>query len=97
MRLICTVLPVVSFTLVLFVGKKRINQAWLKEFIQEHKPSIEFLELFAVTAAVISWIHQFKNRRIMLLCDNKSVVDMINLTTTSCKNCMVLIRFLWFG
>ena len=67
---------------------------WPKEFIKRYKPSIEYLELYAVTAAVICWIHKFKNKRIILFCDNRSVVDMINLTTTSCKNCMVLIRMI---
>ena len=47
--------------------------------------------MFAVTAAVSK---KFKNRRIILFCDNKSVVDMINITSTSCKNCMVLIRLI---
>ena len=69
--------------------------AWMhKTFIRKFNPSIEYLELFAVTAAVITWIHQFKNKRIILFCDYRSVVDMINLTTTSCKNCMVLVRMI---
>ena len=66
-------------------------QLWDKSFIQKYNQSIEYLELYAVTAAVLTWIHKYKNRRIILFCDNQSVVDMINLTTTSCKNCMVLI------
>ena len=60
----------------------------------QFKPSIEYLELFAVTAAVLSWIHKFKNKRVILFCDNRSVVDMINNTSSSCKNCMVLIRMI---
>ena len=67
---------------------------WDPVFIEKYQPSIEYLELFAVTAAVLAWIHQFKNRRIILFCDNSSVVNMINLTTTSCKNCMVLVRMI---
>ena len=69
---------------------------WPKEFLKRCKPSIEYLELFGVVAGVLAWIHRFKNRRIVLFCDNESVVGMINLTTTSCKNCMVLIRILVF-
>ena len=75
-------------------GKNWMYQLWDQKFITKHKPSIEFLELFGVTAAVIQWIQRFRNRRIILFCDNKSVVDMINHTTTSCKNCMTLIRFI---
>ena len=69
-------------------------QMWPTEFINRYRPSIEYLELFAVTAGVLTWLHKFKNRRIILFCDNRSVVDMINCTSTSCKNCMVLIRFI---
>ena len=69
-------------------------QMWAPDFIKKVHPSIEYLELFAVTAAVLTWIHQFKNRRIILSCNSKSVVDMINYTTTSFKNCMVLIRMI---
>ena len=73
-----------------------MTQDWPEEFLKKYKPSIEYLELYTVTAAVLAWIHRFKNRRIILFCDNRSVVDMINLTTTSCKNCMVLIRLILF-
>ena len=66
----------------------------MPEFLKNCKPCIEYLELFAVTAAVLVWIHNFKNKRIILFCDNKSVVDMINLTSTSYRNCMVLIRMI---
>ena len=67
---------------------------WSKDFIQKYRPSIEYLELFGVVAGVLTWIHRFRNRRIILFCDNESVVKMINITSTSCKNCMVLIRIL---
>ena len=63
-------------------------------FIIDKDPSIQYLELFAVTASVLLWIHKVRNKRIRLYCDNKSVVDMINMNTSSCKNCMVLIRIL---
>ena len=73
-------------------GASWMYQKWDPAFIKKHRPSIEYLELFAVTAGVLTWIHRFRNKRIILFCDNQSVVDMINLTSTSCKNCMVLIR-----
>ena len=75
-------------------GSAWMMQKWDQEFLQKNKPSIEYLELFAVTAAVLAWIHKFKNGRIILFCDNRSVVDMINYITTSCRNCMVLIRII---
>ena len=73
---------------------KWISECWPKDFLHNCNPSIEYLELYAVTTAVVDWIHKFKNRRIILFCDNKSVVDMINITSTSCKKCMVLIRII---
>ena len=71
-----------------------MSQEWPQEFIKQKKPSIESLELFGVTAAVLAWIHKFRNKRIILFCDNQSVVDMINVTSTSCRHCMVLIRMI---
>ena len=35
---------------------------WDPQFIVQNDPSIEYLELFAVTAAILAWIHQFENR-----------------------------------
>ena len=75
-------------------GSSWMYQEWNKLFLDKCNPSIEYLELFGVTAAVLSWIHRFRNKRIILFCDNRSVVDMINMTSTSCKNCMVLIRMI---
>ena len=60
------------------------------------KPSIEYLELFAVTVGVLNWVKLFHNRKIVLFCDNEAVVHMINNNTSSCKNCMVLIRLIVF-
>ena len=75
-------------------GESWMQQQWPQVFIEECQPSIEYFKLYAVTAAVLAWIHRFKNSRIVLFCDNRSVVDMINVTSTSCKNCMVLIRII---
>ena len=57
-------------------------------------PSIEYLELFAVTVGVKLWIHRFANKEIFLFCDNMSVVHMLNRSSSKCKNCMVLIRII---
>ena len=69
-------------------------QQWNHKFILKHKPSINYLELYAVTVAVFMWISEFQNQRVTLFCDNMSVVHMINSNTSSCKNCMVLIRLI---
>ena len=67
---------------------------WDKVFLQEHQPSIAYLELYALVVGAVLWLHHFKNRRIYLFCDNISVVHMVNKTTSSCPQCMVLIRIL---
>ena len=64
---------------------------WSVEFLAK-EPSIEFQELFAVTASVLLWGHHFHNKRICLYCDNQAVVHMLNSSTSNCKNCMGLIR-----
>ena len=43
-------------------GASWMYQVWDEKFIRKHKPSIEYLELYAVTAAVIAWIHRFRNK-----------------------------------
>ena len=67
---------------------------WNAEFIRKHKPSINYLELYAVTYAVLVWLYKYANANVTLFCDNYSVVHMINSCISSCKNCMVLIRLI---
>ena len=68
--------------------------SWEAGYIKSFDPSIEYLELFAVVCAVVTWIHRFRNKRVILFCDNKSVVGMVNKMSSSCKNCMALLRIL---
>ena len=75
-------------------GTSWLFRQWNGDFIMEHDPSINYLELYALTAGVLTWIHRFQNRRIILFCDNLSVVAMINSNTSRCKNCMTLIRLI---
>ena len=65
---------------------------WDEDWIEECKPSIEYMELFAVAKSIYLWGDSVQNKRIYLFCDNQAVVSMINNVTSSCKNCMVLIR-----
>ena len=67
---------------------------WNDKFIKKYKPSINYLELYALTIAIVNWIHKFENQRISIFCDNMSVVQMVNKTSSKCKNCMVLIRII---
>ena len=70
------------------------HMEWDQTFLKMRNPSIEYLELYAVTIAVLVWILKLQNRRICLFVDNESVQNMINATSTKCKNCMVLIRMI---
>ena len=67
---------------------------WNEKFINKHKPSINYLELYALTVAIYLWVGKFKNKRIHIFCDNMSVVQMVNKSSSKCKNCMVLIRLI---
>ena len=68
--------------------------SWDSQFVATRKPSIQYLELYALTAAIIAWIHRYQNRRVIVFCDNNSVVNMLNQGTSGCKQCMVLIRII---
>ena len=61
---------------------------WEDGFIEKYNPSIEYLELYAVTVVIFNWIQQFSGKHVSLFCDNMSVVFMINNKTSSCKNCI---------
>ena len=67
---------------------------WPAGFIATCDPSIAYLELYAVTVALVLWIKKFNNRRIVLFCDNISVVYMLNKMVSGCRNCMVLLRLI---
>ena len=75
-----------------FCNQEWFSQRWESNFITTVKPSIEYLELFAVAVGVLLWIKNFKNRRIIIFVNNKSVKDMTNHNSSSCRNCMILIR-----
>ena len=67
---------------------------WDPTFLKECEPSIEYLELFALVASILTWEKELQNCQIIISCDNTAVVQMINCMTSSCKNCMYLIRML---
>ena len=69
---------------------------WDEKFMVREKPSIGYLELYAVCVGLFMWSDdkELRNARLLINCDNKSAVDMINSTTSKCGNCMTLIRML---
>ena len=75
-------------------GRSWMFHRWNQSFIDKVQPSIEYLELFALVAGCIQWLDRFQNKKIVLFCDNESVCKIVNKCTSSCKQCMVLIRIL---
>ena len=60
----------------------------------QHEPTIEYLELYALTTGLLTWGHMIKNKRVTIFCDNMAVVFMINNQVSSCPNCMFLLRLI---
>ena len=79
-----------------------LNSSWIQGFwepgfIEKESPSIEYLELYALTAGILTWENkqELVNGRITIFCDNQSVVQMINNgMVSSCRNCMRLLQML---
>ena len=78
------------------LDQRWIAGLWGESFIKNEKPSIEYLELFGLVAGLFTWQHHhlLTNSRIAVVCDNMAVVHMINSMTSSCWNCMILIRLM---
>ena len=76
------------------LGSSWIYGQWKPGFIKRYEPSIEYLELFALCAGTLTWETSLTNCRIILHCDNKVVISMINKISSSCKHCMYLLRLL---
>ena len=77
-----------------YYNKQWTYGAWEPGYIENIDPSIEYLELFALCVGIFTWQEQLRDCRIIIYCDNQAVVSMVNNTTSSCKNCMVLLRLL---
>ena len=75
-------------------GENWTFHRWDPGFIANCKPSIEFLELYVLTIAIDLWADKLRNRRVVVFCDNKSVVGMINKTASPCMHCMKLIQII---
>ena len=67
---------------------------WEADWILQNKPSITYLEFYALCVAVFLWKDRLSNMRVTVFCDNTGVRDIVNLQTSGCKNCMYLLRLL---
>ena len=77
-----------------YCGRNWFVLRWNPKFITQCRPSISYLELYALTVGILLYTDQFKNKRLMLHCDNMAVIHMINKNSSACRNCMVLIRII---
>ena len=77
-------------------GNRWLVQAWDKEFLQQFKPTIDFLELYALVATLLTWGKHplLCNTKIVIFCDNQVVKNNINNLTTKSKPSLRLIRLL---
>ena len=73
-----------------------IMQQWPSTFIRLHDPSIEFLELYALAIALLRWRREpcLMNARVVIFCNNESVVYMANKLASNCPQCMKLLRII---
>ena len=71
-----------------------IVAAWGKDFILDNKPCIQFLELYALVAAIFTWKDRLRNMRIRVYCDNIGAKNAVNNSSSGCAKCMILLRLL---
>ena len=77
-------------------GNRYFYGQWPEHFIEDENPSIEFAELLALVAGILTWGEdkKLRNTRVVIFCESTSVKSMVNNLTTGCEKCMKLIRLL---
>ena len=76
-------------------GRNWFIMQWEEKLIDQLQPSIAFLELYTAAIGILAWLNEsLANRKVIIYCDNMSVVYMLNKTSSSCKHCMILIRII---
>ena len=69
---------------------------WDAEFIRRFSPGIEFMELIALVVGVLLWGEQKSliNAKVVIFCDNQSVMHMVNDLSSGNSRCMKLLCIL---
>ena len=77
-------------------GFEWFNLRWPEKFIKEADPSIAFLELYGLTLALFTWKDkpELHHGRVIIFCDNQSVMQMVNQLTSKCPQCMKMVRLI---
>ena len=70
------------------------TKMWDSDFMKTYNPSIEYLELYALVTGILLWIHRYRNKRVVIFCDNISVVYMVNKSTSICKTTWYSLEYL---
>lgn len=65
---------------------------WDSGFLETFDPSVQFLELYALTVGILLFSAKLKNSRVRIWCDNQAVIQIVNKGASSCKHCMILVR-----
>ena len=78
----------------IFGDKHWFYGQWEDGYIDMFHPSIEYLELYALLIGLFIYSDEMANRILLLHCDNMSVVEMINKTTSKCPHCMYLLQLM---
>ena len=69
-----------------YFAKQWTNGVWEQGLIDVLKPSIKYLELYAMAVAIELWPFKLRNKPVIIFCDNKSIVGMINKAASPCAN-----------
>ena len=74
------------------------NSQWIQGSWPPNKPklSISYRELFAITAAALTWGDQWSGKRVVFVTDNKPITQIWNTGSSPCPDIMSLIRPLYF-
>ena len=77
-------------------GTRWLYCKWDKQFLELEKPTIEYLELFALVSAILVWGNNrhLCNTKIVIFCDNQIVREYVNNLTAGNRQCLKLLRIL---
>lgn len=67
---------------------------WEPGLIEKYDPSVQSLELVALTVGIFLFSERLANDTVTLWCDNQAVIQMVENGSSSCKHCMKLIRLI---
>ena len=72
--------------------------------LRRNQPSIEYLELYAVTVVIVLWAKLLKNCRVIIFCDNLTITRVINKKNTEklqmqqqLEPILIILQFLLLG